>query len=155
MNDSGIGWGWFTIWLATHPCPKKASKGCVFQTSALISKFSFKKGRLLSIFHHTLGVQSSTNVRIIFKMAFLGIIFSTITIKIHHLGLSFAGVTLFRDANVMWCNTAFRVHFLYWWTQVGSRFVCEWTPPPPPWALEAQWSWPITDVNFVLTNANK
>ena len=52
------------------PVSKKASKGCVFHTSAS-STFFFKQGCVFT-FHRTLGVPGSKNVRNIIQNAILG-----------------------------------------------------------------------------------
>ena len=106
------GGGSLTTWLAMHLWSKKSIGKVCFLDIGGVCVFLLK-GMLVFflIFHRTLGVPGSQNVRGIVQSG----IFRTITRKICHLGLCFAGVMSFRGANVTWCDAPFRVHFIGWW----------------------------------------
>ena len=114
-GGGGGGGGSLAIWLATHPCPKKASIGYIFQPYGGVDVF-LKKGGVFFILHRTLGVPCSTMLQNNSNTPFRVI---------------FAGFTPFGGVNETWCDTPFRVQFRGWWTRVGSQLVCEWPPPPP------------------------
>ena len=126
----GGGGGSLAIWLATHPCPKKASIGYIFQPYGGVDVF-LKKGGVFFILHRTLGVPCSTMLQNNSNTPFRVI---------------FAGFTPFGGVNETWCDTPFRVQFRGWWTRVGSQLVCEWPPPPPGGGGGgAQWIYKTTD----------
>ena len=110
-------------WLSNHV--QKCIERVCFSDMASLTFFFLKRG--VCHFHCTFGVPPNKSFRSIFKTPFEGIILSTIAIKIHHLGLCFAGLTPFQGENVTWCDMPFRVHSCRgWWMWVGSK----WPLPP-------------------------
>ena len=88
-------------WLRTHGKKKSAERVRILDIGVVDVFLKKKKGGVCLISHRSLRVPDSNNVTSITKMAFWGIIFSTITMTIRNLGLCFAGVTPIWGANVL------------------------------------------------------